>query len=296
MMIKPTVIALILLGPLSTAAFSSPDARSKPLRSISSSTPLFVSNASSGDLSSKDDTAKFHAETAKIEKQSQNWILRTVVGLNLCPFAFPSLKNHKVKLIVVRGTDDNEIAQAVVEELMMQTESLSGENSIVVAPDYYPDDFRGYMRMVQFLEEGPMNQFDLHNYVQIAPFHPHFVFDFKELDEERGEKKSSPIIDNYVNRSPYPMFHVLKTDDVEHAVATACGGDPGKVTRRNAKLLRKFETVLGKEGATDLLLSFATQEETSEYPTEMVDQVMNEIRRDDDDGPVEGMVRGSWEL
>lgn len=139
-----------------------------------------------------------------------------------------------------------------------------------------------------------MNQFDLHESVQIAPFHPHFVFDFNEIEDE--ENKSSPIIDNYANRSPYPMIHILKQNDVDHAVATSCGGDPGKVTRRNAKLLRKFETVLGKQGAIDFLFSFATQDEMSEYPEDMVNQVMKEFRHDGDDGPVEGMARGVWRI
>ena len=133
-----------------------------------------------------------------------------------------------------------------------------------------------------------MTQLDLHGHVQIAPFHPHFVFDFKQMEE-----KKNPI-DNYVNRSPYPMFHILKEHDVDHAVATACGGDPGKVWRRNARLLRKFEDVMGKQGAVDFLLSFSTKDQMPEYPEETVNQVMKEVRQDDD-RPVEGMVRGVWE-
>ena len=207
-----------------------------------------------------------------------------MVGLNLCPFAFPSLKNHQVELVVVRGTDENEIAQVVVDHMLKQKYSASGGNSIVVAPDYFPDDFDGYLNMVQYLEMAPMKELELDDYVQIAPFHPNFVFNFDDSPQK---------IDNYVNRSPYPMFHILKQTDVDNAVETKCGGDPGKVWRRNAKLLRKFESVLGNPGAVDFLLNFSTEQQMPEYPEDAVNQVMKEIRQDDD-GPVEGMVRGVW--
>jgi len=204
--------------------------------------------------------------------------------LNLCPFALPSLKNHQVELTVVRGTDPNEIGRKVVEQLMIQKNTPSGGNSIVVAPDYFPEDFYAYMSMVQYLEEAPMEELDLHDYVQIAPFHPHFKFDF--ADEENR-------IDDYVNRSPYPMFHILKRHDVNHAVSTSCGGDPGKVWRRNAKLLRKLEDTMGRNGAVDFLLSSVTMEQMPEYPEEVVSKAMREIRQDGD-GPMKDLVRGVW--
>ncbi|KAL3938685.1 MAG: hypothetical protein SGBAC_006458 [Bacillariaceae sp.] len=240
-------------------------------------------------------TLKLVAETRKIERQSQNWILRTVVGLNLCPFALKSLKANKVELIVVRGNDANDIGEAVVEQLLIQKESPSGGNSIVVAPDYFPDDFLSYMNMVRYLEEAPMTELDLHGHVQVAPFHPQFVFDFQQLRTTKMTTEDPSSIDNYVNRSPYPMFHILKEHDVDHSVATSCGGDPAKVWRRNAKLLRKLESIMGKEDAVDFLLSFSTQDDMHEYPNEIVSQAMKEIRQDSD-GPMEGIVRGVWEI
>ena len=149
------------------------------------------------------------------------------------------------------------------------------------------------MDMVQYLEQAPMNELDLHGYVQIAPFHPHFVFSFKDLQQPEQQQDRSRI-DNFVNRSPYPMFHILKQQDVDYAVSTSCGGDPGKVWRRNATLLRKFESIMGKQNAVDFLLHFSTQSKMPEYPEGIVIQAMKEVRNDVD-GPVKDMVRGVWE-
>merc|ERR1712238_479258 len=71
---------------------------------------------------------------------------------------------------------------------------------------------------------------------QIAPFHPMFEF----------SGSTSRGIDNLTNRSPYPMFHILREVEVSSAV-DKLGGDSGKVWQRNISLLNKFKDELGRE-------------------------------------------------
>ena len=65
--------------------------------------------------------------------------------------------------------------------------------TVVVAPEYYPEE------LIE-VEDDVMEKYELHGLVQIAPIHPMFEF--------AGSGKDG--VDNYINRSPYPMFHILR--------------------------------------------------------------------------------------
>ncbi|KAL7555174.1 hypothetical protein ACHAWF_018830 [Thalassiosira exigua] len=109
--------------------------------------------------------------------------------------------------------------------------------TVVVASDYYPKDFERYMSLVQFMEESPMEDLDLHGKVQIAPYHPHFEFEGSGKEE----------VENYTNRSPYPMFHILREDEVGKAVAKL-GGDASKVWNGNIRLFELMQERWGASG------------------------------------------------
>ena len=125
----------------------------------------------------------------------------------------------------------------MVYELIARSSESKPGTTVVVAPEYHPDDFERYMSLVQHIEDEVMDEHELHGLVQIAPFHPQFEFE--------GSGKEG--IDNYTNRSPYPIFHILREDEVEGAVKQL-GGDASKVWSRNVSLLESMEKRLGKDG------------------------------------------------
>ena len=158
-----------------------------------------------------------------IESTSIEWIKKVVIGYNLCPFADKPLRENKLKVSVVRGDNDQHVAAAVVYELIARSDENQHGTTIVIAPEFYPNDFHTYMSLVQYIEEDVMDEHDLHGVVQIAPFHPQFEFEGSGFDG----------VDNYTNRSPYPMFHILRENEVAGAV-DKLGGDASKVRRRQA--------------------------------------------------------------
>jgi len=171
-----------------------------------------------------------------IKTTSLNWIKKVVIGYNLCPFANQPLQENKLKVSVVRGNDDEYVAAAVVYELISRSDEQHDGTTVVVAPEFYPDDFHRYMSLIQLIEEDVMDEHDLHGLVQIAPFHPQFEFDGSGSDG----------VDNYTNRSPYPMFHILRENEVTNAV-DKLGGDASKVWSRNIKLLESMNERWGRE-------------------------------------------------
>jgi hypothetical protein len=186
-----------------------------------------------------DNNNSFSPSDDIIESTSLAWITKVVIGYNLCPFAERPLRENKLNISVVRGSSDHTVAAAVTYELLARSdESQHGTTSVVVAPEYHPTDFNAYLSLIQFIEDGLMEKHDLHGVVQIAPFHPQFEF----------EGSGSDGIDNYTNRSPFPMFHIIREDDVSKAV-DKMGGDASKVWRRNISLMQTMEERLGREGA-----------------------------------------------
>lgn len=85
---------------------------------------------------------------------------------------------------------------------------------------------------------------------EVAPFHP--LFQFEGSDAES--------VDNWTNRSPYPIFHILREDEVGRA-ADSLDGDAGRVWKRNVGLLEALQTELGPSGVERIFTSKATTEE-----------------------------------
>ena len=183
------------------------------------------------------DAYNYQPSNDVIKSQSIEWIKKVVIGYNLCPFADQTIRENKLKVSVVRGNDDQNVAAAVVYELIARSDESQHGTTVVCAPEFYPDDFHRYMSLVQLLEDDVMEEHELHGSVQIAPFHPKFEF----------EGSGSDGIDNYTNRSPYPMFHILRENEVAAAV-DKMGGDASKVWVRNVKLLERMEEKWGRDG------------------------------------------------
>lgn len=141
--------------------------------------------------------------------------------------------------------------------------------TLVVCPDLFPHDFRRYLdvydELVGVMQEDRKN---LDGVVQIAPFHPLFEFgdggdeendeDHEEDDEHEEDEDAHPmsssslpsataVIDDYTNRSPYPVFHILREEEVSNAVR-ALGGDASRVWKRNVALMRALQAEFGNNG------------------------------------------------
>ena len=175
-----------------------------------------------------------------IENETMQWVRSVVVGWNLCPFAERPMRSGSLYLNTVRGTDEETILGAVLGEMLIRKESPG--TTLVIAPECYPNDFEKYLEFVNALEVDLMEEYELHGHVQVAPFHPLFEF----------EGSGDEAIDNYTNRSPYPIFHVLREQEVETAV-DKLGGDASRVWKRNVALLEDMKETLGTDGVKEAI-------------------------------------------
>ena len=77
-----------------------------------------------------------------------------------------------------------------------------------------------------------MRKRGLEGVVQVASFHPRFVFAGTQEDD----------ITNHTNRAPYPTLHLLREASIDRAVAAF--PDPAAIYEANMEKLRE----LGPEG------------------------------------------------
>jgi hypothetical protein len=160
------------------------------------------------------------------------WLERAVIGLNLCPFAKSVYVHERIRYVV----SEARTTRPLVAELMSALQALDAadpalcETTLLIHPQVLTD-FADYNEFLAQAEEA-VAELGLEGVMQIASFHPAYQFDDAGPDD----------IENYTNRSPYPMLHLLRESSVERAVTTF--PDTTEIYRNNIQTMRR----LGREG------------------------------------------------
>ncbi len=165
----------------------------------------------------------------------RHWVETVVVGLNLCPFAKHELLNNRVRFCLSGAI----IQQQLLSDLRTELELLNNNESIETILLIHPLVLEDFYEYNQFLNDAEflLLEMKLEGIYQIASFHPHYQFAGSEPDD----------IENYSNRSPYPMLHLIREKSLEQAIANY--PDVEKIPKRNIKLLKS----IGLEGIKKLL-------------------------------------------
>ncbi len=165
---------------------------------------------------------------AEIIASTQRWLERAVIGLNLCPFAKAEHVHGRIRYVVSDAKSDDQLLSLLEQEIayLITTEPARTETTLLIHP-YVLGDFLDYNDFLTQADEA-LERADPDAHVQIASFHPHYQFAGTARDD----------IDNYTNRSPYPMLHLLREDSVERAVAAF--PDASQIYERNIATLRQL--------------------------------------------------------
>jgi len=162
----------------------------------------------------------------RVSAVTRQWVESVVVKLNLCPFAKRELQENRLRFSVTWATTEEHLLQALVDELELLDIDPLIETTLLIHPTVLLD-FAGYN---QFLgaADGLLVQMKLEGVYQIASFHPHYQFAGTDPDDA----------ENYTNRSPYPMLHLLRETSLEQAIA-ACP-DIDQVPARNSERMNSL--------------------------------------------------------
>jgi hypothetical protein len=159
---------------------------------------------------------------------TRRWLEEAVIGLNLCPFAKSVYVKNQVRIVVSRARHIDAFLDDLDRELelLKTTPAEEVETTLLVHPTLFPD-FLVFNDFLNVADEV-LVEHELEGVVQIAPFHPDFVFE--------GEPEGD--MSHYTNRSPYPTLHLIREEGLGKAIDSY--GDTDEIYERNIEVLRKL--------------------------------------------------------
>lgn len=161
-------------------------------------------------------------------EDTQVWLTRAVVGLNLCPFAKSVMAKGQVRYVVTELTDPEQVLKLLQTEMqtLVDADPDTLDTTLLIAPYLLPDfvDFNEFL----FDCEAVLQAMDLEGVLQIADFHPNYQFAGTAPED----------VENRTNQSPYPTLHLLREDSVSRAVQAF--PDAAMIYERNTALLREM--------------------------------------------------------
>ena len=171
----------------------------------------------------------------KLIASVRQWVESLVIGMNLCPFAKRELVQNRVRIAVTRATTEAQLLMALQAELELLQSDPSIATTLLIHAGVL-QDFDDYNQFLNYAD-GLLVEMRLEGVYQVASFHPRYQFSGTDPDDA----------ENYTNRSPYPLLHLLREESLERAIAESA--DVEQVPTRNIELMNS----LGQEKLQALL-------------------------------------------
>ena len=154
------------------------------------------------------------------------WLDSFVVELNLCPFAKRELQ--RLHFALSAAGDESQLLIDLRRELQRLNRDAKIETTLLIHPGALID-FADYNQFLSDADEL-IRQMKLEGVYQIASFHPDYCFSgCADSDAE-----------NFTNRSPYPMLHLLREQSLERAISSYVGVE--KIPQRNIEKMNAMGT------------------------------------------------------
>ncbi|MEZ5592128.1 MAG: DUF1415 domain-containing protein [Gammaproteobacteria bacterium] len=163
---------------------------------------------------------------AHIIKPVQHWVEHLVIGLNLCPFAKHEWEKNRIRFTVSDAINEEQLLMALQAELELLNADSTVETTLLIHPEVL-QDFFDYNQFLDYADRL-LTQMELDGIYQIASFHPDYQFAGTAPDD----------VENYTNKSPYPMLHLIREDSLEQAIAHYPAVD--QIPERNIEHLKNL--------------------------------------------------------
>ena len=161
---------------------------------------------------------------------TRRWVESVVIGLALCPWASPV--RNSIRYTFTSTDRADVLFDTLVAEIELLEATPTTPTTILVHPHALADfdEMNAFLAETDsFIEDsGRADAF------QVVRFHPDFQFAGEAADDAS----------NWTNRSPHPMLHLLRQDDVSQAVdahqARVDDADALSVPEANQRHLRQL--------------------------------------------------------
>ena len=160
------------------------------------------------------------------------WVERFVYKQGLCPWAGSVLPKPYMKIDLLSGNSNNDASLLrICDRVMVEATQLSKIDSVekttlLVLPEY--KQFESFLELIDVIDQL-LDSEGLDEHVQCAHFHPDYQFADSDYDS----------VENYTNRSPFPVLHLLKVKDVAKGIEDY-GEDTSAIWTRNKETMRSL--------------------------------------------------------
>ena len=131
-----------------------------------------------------------------------NWVDDIVIKHNFCPFARYVRTPNKIRCVVITG-DAGEVIQSLFDELRHLEEKDSTATTLIALTHPAIADFEEYLDVLA-ISDSMLHDWGFSGTYQLASFHPDYVFEGSDINDA----------ENYTNRSPYPLLHLIREADI----------------------------------------------------------------------------------
>jgi len=175
--------------------------------------------------------------TDAVLNHTRHWLEHAVIGLNLCPFAKAVHIKQQIRYVVSSASDIESLLTELEHELkLLQTCNPAEIDTTLLILPHLLQDFLDYNDFLD-LADLQLDSAGLRGEIQIASFHPAYQFAGTDAED----------IENFTNRSPYPILHLLRESSIDLAVTAFPNAED--IVEKNIITLRK----LGLEGWKKLM-------------------------------------------
>ncbi|MBK8504242.1 MAG: DUF1415 domain-containing protein [Saprospiraceae bacterium] len=162
----------------------------------------------------------------KIGEEVKRWLDTVVIGLNLCPFAKREEVRGRVRYAVTEADNEEQLLLDLHAELELALRDIKIETTLLIHPNVL-QEFYTYNDFL-VLTDALLEKMDLVGVFQVASFHPDYQFAGTLPDD----------VENYTNRSPYPMLHILREASLSLAIDSH--PDISNIPEQNMRLMREI--------------------------------------------------------
>ncbi|MDH5230997.1 MAG: DUF1415 domain-containing protein [Gammaproteobacteria bacterium] len=161
-----------------------------------------------------------------IIEQTRRWIENVVIGENFCPFAQAEWARQRVRLLVQNASDPDQVLSALQNEFHHLDNNSSIETSLLILTP----GLESFLNFLDCLDQAQalLEQLNFMGIFQLASFHPDYCFEGADENDAA----------NYTNRSPYPMFHIIRESSLSEVLKSFL--QPENIPQRNIEHARRL--------------------------------------------------------
>ena len=172
------------------------------------------------------DMAHEQQSNERVVQTVRKWVNTLVVDRNLCPFARHEMLQERVRFESTNATTEEQLLGALQNELELLNSDPSIETTLLIHPAVLQsfDEYNQFLNYTDTL----LVELGLEGIYQIASFHPDYQFAETNPDD----------VENYTNRSPYPLLHIIREESLERAIEDY--PDIEQIPIRNVALMKSL--------------------------------------------------------